>query len=347
LTRCPTCRAEHCLDPDLLRARLAEYRSAYQDWRKGGAKGSKGELVEATTAAPRGPSSPPPAMVSAVAAPAAPPAKQLPDTPAPPTKILVSGSTAWLCAVVAAAPETLPTVALFVHALISAALLEFFHYGLLEDGNVIGSGTTSATAMREVPRSTWLPIFLGVALSLLAMHPRCVAAVDHWVPSARLFEVCGLLHAGEGFGLALVAAGALWGKLGSPSLSCDHSTANGSNGSSGSNTGGDSNLVAYGLFAVGIGVTSQLTQTFRLQRKTTGTQPVDDLHKALLVVKSHMHHLGSFVYLGNVQTALFVACWRWTSISGHIPDYLNGKVRALQTRESDINRYVYQVLQAK
>lgn len=42
-TRCPVCRHPHLLDPQRLRARNADWRSAYADWRRGRTKGSKGE----------------------------------------------------------------------------------------------------------------------------------------------------------------------------------------------------------------------------------------------------------------------------------------------------------------
>lgn len=42
--RCPVCRHEHVLDPIALRDKMAAYRVAYGDWRKGGVKGAHGEL---------------------------------------------------------------------------------------------------------------------------------------------------------------------------------------------------------------------------------------------------------------------------------------------------------------
>jgi hypothetical protein len=177
-----------------------------------------------------------------------------------------SFSAGWVAAVHRAAPETIPTIGLFLYGVASAALQQSSVYGIDRSA---------------LPRSLVLPIVIGLTASVVATHPRNVALVDSLVPADVVRWVCGTCHEFECLGLALLGFGSLQ----------------------------QSSAMGWLMIAVGVCIASNMTQTFRIHRKTTGISAIDWTHKALLVVKTHQHHYGSFLILPNAETALFVTCW--------------------------------------
>ena len=75
--------------------------------------------------------------------------------------------------------------------------------------------------------------------------------------------------------------------------------------------------LGLGLAALGVAVTTQGGQIFRVQRKSTGTAAMDSSHLLCLTTSAMAHPLASFAVLPNATTAAFVLAWRFVSISGH------------------------------
>lgn len=200
----------------------------------------------------------------------------------------VRPSAVWLSRVVLAAPETLPTVALFVHALCSAFVRD-------------------AVRGIDFRRRSYLPIGFFVCLSCALCSPRLKQKfVNGVVPKATLQRAVGLMFAFEFAGLALLGcAGADWGKTGAQPESIQVSAARA--------------CVAF----LGAGVTTQFGLIGAVQRKTTGTRAIDSTHAALATVATIAHHLASFVYLPDSTTAAFVVAWRCLSITVHCYEWLD------------------------
>ena len=80
------------------------------------------------------------------------------------------------------------------------------------------------------------------------------------------------------------------------------------------------------LTFLGIGITCQFGQIFKIHRKTTGTKALGWLDRILLTSGVFGHHLGTFLFIENNITLLFLTLWRFFSISGHSLALLKDKL---------------------
>ena len=85
----------------------------------------------------------------------------------------------------------------------------------------------------------------------------------------------------------------------------------------------DSNL----LKIIGVGITCQFGQIYKIHRKSTGTKALNLPDRLLLTSGVFGHHLGTFLFINNNITLGFLTAWRFFSISGHSLALLKDKLK--------------------
>ena len=88
----------------------------------------------------------------------------------------------------------------------------------------------------------------------------------------------------------------------------------------------DSNI----LKIIGVGITCQFGQIYKIHRKSTGTKALNLPDRLLLTSGVFGHHLGTFLFINNNVTLGFLTAWRFFSISGHSLALLKNKLKASQ-----------------
>lgn len=218
-------------------------------------------------------------------------------------RLPVSPFNEWLAGAVYASPESIISSCLFLHAL-CAATFRCLEGGAVSKEEAPAIIITAPTSSSSFDFAAARPQWCGVTLSaIIATTALCVffsrdgprAAVDKWVPGRVLRTV--ISHT---YGLEFLAVLPLSYAPYAPSKT-----------------------TAACLAALGVCALTQAFQFVRIQRKTTGTRPVDKHHVKATVIAGLCHHLGTFVYIPNVQTALFVAAWRVFSLSTHSLDLVD------------------------
>mmetsp|Transcript_26303 Transcript_26303/g.88417 ORF Transcript_26303/g.88417 Transcript_26303/m.88417 type:complete len:511 (+) Transcript_26303:64-1596(+) len=326
IARCPTCRREHLLDPVVLLQRLAAYRRDYGSWRQGRSKGSVGEVGAIRAPAAQGPEA---EVVDACNS-----FVNCLTAPAPNTRLFWKLSGAAFEPPAAQKPRD-DEAAAAAQARAEEAAVVLAYPSKFAPGE--DEAAAALALFREArPSVRWLATMLMVSpetlvVSALATHAFLAAAAHHFFtppeqrePAIWAFLLFGAFVAAVAGPAGKARVDARVGKvlLGGAikraiALECIGVVA-----------------LAYGAVRrvwlwpcalFGVAICTQGGQLFRVQRKTTGARPHPHVahHLALLALTAYAHHIGSFIRVPNVETAMFVAAWRFVSITTHCLEFLD------------------------
>mmetsp|Transcript_22069 Transcript_22069/g.30090 ORF Transcript_22069/g.30090 Transcript_22069/m.30090 type:complete len:540 (-) Transcript_22069:173-1792(-) len=355
--RCPICRRPHLLDPDVMKARFAQWRMGYSDWRRGAPQGARGEVAAAVTAVAAPTAAAKRCGSGALANEAFPPAipsrgpvvggkEDGPQDGHAPNRAhkwvehhykgvgqcaLARGDyqaamSAWT-ACLPCEPASVTTASVAV-----PGTLEEEAKGLPKK---VGAGVWAGQVVTEAPETLLAVAGWAVALASAAAREEFLGrgsdgaaaggvAVAHWrvLAAAWLVALLSALPGNKASVDRVVPKTMLI-------PACNLMFASEGVGmvalAVGCAAGGPGGVAMACLGAL---ITTQAGQLFRLQRKTTGARALDTAHLLCLTTSACAHHLASFACLPNPTTAAFVLAWRFVSISGHAIGYLRETVGA-------------------
>lgn len=96
------------------------------------------------------------------------------------------------------------------------------------------------------------------------------------------------------------------------------------------------------LLNIGVLMIAKCFLLHLLSRMVTGQAAFGPLAVSLQTTKTFLHHTGSFLFLGNDNTALITGCWRFISMNGHAAMTLREKLN-----ESTYDRIMWAITHAR